>query len=89
MEATSERKLTLQDPGVRVSRVQTGTVRVGVIGLGDIAVRAHVPAILREPLAELVAVSDVDEARLERRAPEGPAGRRLPGRCSRIRASTR
>jgi len=40
-------------------------VRLGLIGLGEIAVRAHVPAILRHPEAELVAIADLDETRLE------------------------
>jgi myo-inositol 2-dehydrogenase / D-chiro-inositol 1-dehydrogenase len=44
--------------------VQPATVRLGLIGLGDVAVRAHLPAILREPRAELVAVADLDESRL-------------------------
>jgi myo-inositol 2-dehydrogenase / D-chiro-inositol 1-dehydrogenase len=42
-----------------------------VIGLGDIAVRAHLPAILRDPRAQLVAVADLDEDRLRRHAPAG------------------
>jgi predicted dehydrogenase len=39
-------------------------VRIGLIGLGDIAVRAHVPAIDREPGAELVVAADLDPAKL-------------------------
>ena len=46
-------------------------VRIGVIGLGDIAVRAHLPAILREPRATLVAVAEIDPERLARHAPAG------------------
>ena len=70
--------------------MQTATVRVGMIGLGDIAVRAHLPAILREPRAELVAVADIDEARLERWAPDGcPDDDVCAETCSRIRTSTR
>ena len=39
-------------------------LRIGLIGLGDIAVHAHLPAIERELRARLVAVADVDEERL-------------------------
>jgi myo-inositol 2-dehydrogenase/D-chiro-inositol 1-dehydrogenase len=39
-------------------------LRIGLIGLGDIATRAHLPAIEREPGVSLVAVADVDEERL-------------------------
>src|SRR3954464_14477438 len=48
-----------------------GRVGVGVIGLGAIAVNAHIPALLREPRASLVAVADVDPQRLHHHAPEG------------------
>ena len=46
-------------------------VRIGVIGLGDIAVRAHLPAILREPRASLVAVAEIDPERLALHSPDG------------------
>lgn len=46
-------------------------VRVGLIGLGDIAVRAHVPAIEREPAAELVVAADPDPSKLESIAGKG------------------
>jgi myo-inositol 2-dehydrogenase/D-chiro-inositol 1-dehydrogenase len=39
-------------------------VRIALVGLGDIAVRAHLPALLGDDRAELAAVVDVDEARL-------------------------
>jgi len=39
-------------------------IRVGVIGCGAIAERAHIPNLLVEPLAQLVAVSDINEGRL-------------------------
>ena len=39
-------------------------VRIALVGLGDIAVRAHLPALQRDDRAELAAVVDVDEARL-------------------------
>ena len=45
-------------------------LRIGLVGLGEIAVRAHLPALAREPRATLVAVADVDEQRLAA-APEG------------------
>jgi predicted dehydrogenase len=51
--------------------VTGASVRIGVIGLGDIGVRAHVPTILREPRATLVAVADLDPHRLEQHAPSG------------------
>jgi predicted dehydrogenase len=37
---------------------------MGLIGLGDIAVRAHLPALEREPRVALAAVADLDEERL-------------------------
>jgi myo-inositol 2-dehydrogenase / D-chiro-inositol 1-dehydrogenase len=45
--------------------VGSSSVRIGLIGLGDIAVRAHMPAIEREPRAELVSVADPDPSRLD------------------------
>jgi predicted dehydrogenase len=39
-------------------------VRVGVIGCGEIAERAHIPNLLVEPQAKLEAVSDINENRL-------------------------
>ena len=40
-------------------------VRIALVGLGDIAVRAHLPAILRERRAELVALVEPDPGRRE------------------------
>ena len=45
-------------------------LRIALVGLGDIAVRAHLPALAREPRAALVAVADLEEERLAA-APEG------------------
>lgn len=39
-------------------------LRIGLIGLGEIAVRGHLPALEREPRVTLVAVADVAEERL-------------------------
>lgn len=39
-------------------------IRVGVIGCGDIAERAHIPNLLAEPQARLEAMSDINEGRL-------------------------
>ena len=39
-------------------------LRIGLVGLGEIAVRAHVPALLAHPGVTLAALADVDEARL-------------------------
>jgi predicted dehydrogenase len=50
--------------------VDGAALRIGLIGLGEIAVRAHLPALAREPRAALVAVADVDSGRLAA-APEG------------------
>jgi len=44
--------------------VSGAPLRVGLVGLGDIAVRAHIPALLRHPDVTLAAVADVDESRL-------------------------
>lgn len=46
-------------------------VRIGLIGLGDIALRAHLPAIEREPDAELVVAADPDPSRLDAIAGNG------------------
>lgn len=40
--------------------LQTGTLRVGVIGLGRQSINDHIPAILRRKDVELVCVSDVN-----------------------------
>lgn len=45
-------------------------LRIGLVGLGDIAVRAHLPAVAGEPRVRLVAAADLDEERLA----EAPAG---------------
>lgn len=39
-------------------------LRIGLIGLGDIAVRAHLPALERNPRTTLVAAADLDGERL-------------------------
>ena len=39
-------------------------LRIGLVGLGDIAVRAHLPALEHEPRVALAAVADLDEERL-------------------------
>lgn len=48
-------------------------LRIGLVGLGDIAVHAHLPALAANPDVTLVAVADVDAERL---AAFGPAGAR-------------
>ena len=48
-------------------------VRIALVGLGDIAVRAHLPALLREPRAEVAALVDTDPSRI------GPAAALAPG----------
>jgi myo-inositol 2-dehydrogenase/D-chiro-inositol 1-dehydrogenase len=49
--------------------VSEHVLRLGLVGLGDIAVRAHLPAIAANPETELVAVAEVDPARLRAAAP--------------------
>jgi myo-inositol 2-dehydrogenase/D-chiro-inositol 1-dehydrogenase len=44
-------------------------LRIGLVGLGDIAVRAHLPALAAEPRVALVAVADTDPDRLSAFAP--------------------
>jgi myo-inositol 2-dehydrogenase / D-chiro-inositol 1-dehydrogenase len=44
--------------------VSRAALRIALVGLGDIAVRAHLPALAREPRATLVAVADLEEERL-------------------------
>jgi myo-inositol 2-dehydrogenase / D-chiro-inositol 1-dehydrogenase len=39
-------------------------VSVALVGLGDIGLRAHLPALLHEPRVSVVALSDLDEQRL-------------------------
>jgi myo-inositol 2-dehydrogenase / D-chiro-inositol 1-dehydrogenase len=48
-------------------------VRIALVGLGGIAIRAHLPALLRESRAELAAIVEVDPARRE------AAARLVPG----------
>ena len=45
-------------------------LRIALVGVGDIAVRAHLPALAREPRAALVAVADVEEERLAAAPPD-------------------
>lgn len=52
-------------------------LRIGMIGLGDIAVRAHLPALERNPRTTLVAAADLDGARLAA-APPGVRGTTAP-----------
>jgi len=58
--------------------VSASRVGIGLVGLGDIAVRGHLPAILREPRASLVAVADADPDRLAHHAPEGVSATTSP-----------
>jgi predicted dehydrogenase len=44
--------------------VSEPALRIALIGLGDIAVRAHLPALAREQRVAVVAVADLDEERL-------------------------
>ncbi|MBA3329594.1 MAG: Gfo/Idh/MocA family oxidoreductase, partial [Actinobacteria bacterium] len=46
-------------------------LRIGLVGLGDIAVRAHLPALAADPRVSLVAVAEVDPDRLASLAPRG------------------
>lgn len=39
-------------------------VRIALVGLGEIAIRAHLPTLLREPRAEIAALVEVDPERL-------------------------
>jgi myo-inositol 2-dehydrogenase/D-chiro-inositol 1-dehydrogenase len=52
-----------------------GVVRIGLVGLGDIAMSAHLPALLRSPDVRLVAVVDPDRLRRDaaRLATDAPA----------------
>jgi predicted dehydrogenase len=45
--------------------VSDAALRIALVGLGDIGVRAHLPALAREPRAALVAVADIEEERLD------------------------
>jgi predicted dehydrogenase len=58
--------------------VSDGNLRIGLIGLGDIAVRAHVPAIQRNPRTSLVAAADLVAERLDL-APPGVRVTTEPG----------
>jgi myo-inositol 2-dehydrogenase/D-chiro-inositol 1-dehydrogenase len=44
--------------------VSGASLRIGLIGLGDIAVRAHLPAIEHNPRTSLLAAADLDAERL-------------------------
>jgi len=50
--------------------VSEPALRIALIGLGDIAVRAHLPALAREQRVAVVAVADLEEVRLAT-APKG------------------
>jgi myo-inositol 2-dehydrogenase/D-chiro-inositol 1-dehydrogenase len=50
--------------------VHGDSLRIGLVGLGDIAVRAHLPALARHPATELVAVADSDVDRLTSAPPD-------------------
>lgn len=58
---------------VRVAAVSDASLRIGLIGLGDIAVRGHLPALERNPHTTLLAAADVDAERLA----AAPAGTRV------------
>ena len=63
-------------------------LRIALIGLGDIAVRAHLPALAREQRVAVVAVADLEEERLANRRPRERAERRTSRPCSPIPRST-
>jgi predicted dehydrogenase len=48
------------------------SVRIALVGLGDIALRAHLPALVREPRVELAALVDVDPQRVAAAAALAP-----------------
>ncbi len=45
-------------------QVDSGKIRLGIIGCGAITENAHLPAALSSPLVEVTALSDTDESRL-------------------------
>jgi len=58
-------------PPASVADVTDSKLRIGLVGLGDIAVRAHLPALAADPRVSLVAVAEVDPDRLASLAPRG------------------
>ena len=56
----------------RVVPVENRRIAVALIGLGDIGLGAHLPALLREPRVAVVALADVDERNVERAAGRAP-----------------
>jgi predicted dehydrogenase len=52
--------------------VNDAPVRVALVGLGDIGLRAHLPALLRDPRAEVAALVDVDPERRQAAASLAP-----------------
>ena len=50
-------------------------IAVALIGLGEIGLGAHLPALSREPRVALAALADVDEHRVERAAALAPGAR--------------
>jgi predicted dehydrogenase len=54
--------------------VSERVLKLGLVGLGDIAVKAHLPAIAADPRTELVAVAERDADRLRTAAPPGTRG---------------
>jgi myo-inositol 2-dehydrogenase/D-chiro-inositol 1-dehydrogenase len=51
------------------------TVSIALVGLGDIGLRAHLPALLHEPRVSVVAISDLDEQRLAEGRLHAPGAR--------------
>lgn len=50
-------------------------VRIGIVGCGDFALRAHIPNLLRDPAARITALADVDPGRRERATKLAPVAR--------------
>jgi predicted dehydrogenase len=55
--------------------VSGSEISVALVGLGDIGMRAHLPALLADPRVSLAAVADVDPGRVEHAAALVPGAR--------------
>ncbi len=55
--------------------MEDGRIAVALVGLGDIGLSAHLPALLAEPRVTLAALADVDEQRVEQAAALAPGVR--------------
>ena len=60
-------------------------VSIALVGLGDIGVRAHLPALLARGDVVLAAIADIDSARVDAESGNSPADQRFFGKSWLVR----